>query len=213
MSKTSVRELFLPHADPKGAAWQHAYMREQFPFLGVKKPLIAPLLKPIAKGITDDEILKLWQEKEREFQYAAMWLLRQRAKTVPTSALSIYERLIREKSWWDTVDEISAHLVGSLVLRYPDLHRTLDTWRDDPHLWIRRSSIIYQLRFKEHTDASRLFSNCLHLAKDSDFFIRKAIGWALREYSKTHPQEVRAFLNKHSKQLSPLSVREAQKYI
>lgn len=204
-------KLFQEHADLKNAAWQHAYMRHQFPFLGIKKPLLITILKPIAHTIPETEILNIWNNQEREFQYAAMWLLRYRAKTALPETLSLYEQLLREKSWWDTVDEISAHLVGPLVLRFPDLHNTIDTWTTDPHLWIRRSSIIYQLFFKDRTDRKRLFDHCLELSHEKDFFIRKAIGWALRQYRKTATEEVDDFLAKFGTRISPLSLREAQK--
>ncbi len=210
MNKKQLLTLFHPYLDPKSAQWQTAYMRNQFPYLGLRKPLIGKLLKPLSHRFDEEAILNLWNAEEREFQYTAIWLLRERGKTAPQSALSLYEQLLREKSWWDTVDEIAPHLVGSLVLRFPKLHKTLDTWTNDPYLWIRRASIIYQLHYKEKTDEKRLFANCLHLKDDKDFFIRKAIGWALRQYKKTAPKPVSSFLAEHGQTLSPLSLREAK---
>ena len=204
-----LKNLFSVHADPKTAAWQEAYMRNQFRFLGIRKPLIGKLLKPYAETFSEKEILEFWNTEEREGQYAAIWLLRMQAKTATEDHLRLYERLLREKSWWDTVDEIAPYLVGALVLQFPHLHETLSTWTEDPYLWIRRASLIYQLRFKKQTDQERLFEHCLRLKDDRDFFLRKAIGWSLREYRKSAPQIVEHFLRTHGKTLSPLSFREA----
>ncbi len=121
--------------------------------------------------------------------------------------------LITTKSWWDTVDTLAAHTVGPLVAAHPELADTMDAWVGDENMWLSRTAILHQLRYKERTDAERLFRYCTARAGHKDFFIRKAVGWALREYAYTDPDGVRAYISEHRDNLSPLSVREASKHL
>jgi 3-methyladenine DNA glycosylase AlkD len=121
--------------------------------------------------------------------------------------------LIVTRSWWDTVDALAAHLVGSLVRRHPGLVSTMDEWIDDDNLWVIRTALLHQLTYREATDHVRLFDYCLRQAHHRDFFIRKAIGWALRSYARTAPDDVRRFVGRHEPVLAPLSVREALKHL
>jgi 3-methyladenine DNA glycosylase AlkD len=118
--------------------------------------------------------------------------------------------LISTRSWWDTVDALAAHVVGGIVARDRESVATMDGWLHES-LWLARTAILHQVRFRERTDADRLFRYCLTMAGHRDFFIRKAIGWALREYAKSDPDGVRTFVRAHERTLSPLSVREALK--
>lgn len=116
-------------------------------------------------------------------------------------------------SWWDTVDLLAAHVVGTLVAADPRLGADMDVWIADEDLWVARTALLHQLRYKERTDTDRLFAHCLRRSAHPDFFIRKAIGWALREYAKTDPAAVRAFVTRERDRLAPLTVREALKNI
>jgi 3-methyladenine DNA glycosylase AlkD len=123
--------------------------------------------------------------------------------------LDTVERLIRTKSWWDTVDALATRAVGSLVHRHPQLRPTMDRWLTDQDVWIVRSALLHQNRWKADRDVAWLFASCLARAGDTDFFVRKAIGWALREHSKVDEQAVVAFVEEHQTELSGLSRREA----
>jgi len=121
--------------------------------------------------------------------------------------------MIRTNSWWDTVDTIAPNLVGHLVKTHHELTKLMDQWIEDPYLWIRRAALLHQLRWKEMTDEETLFRYCQKTMHEKDFFIRKAIGWVLREYSKTNPRSVKKFIAKYQSNLSPLSIREGSKYL
>jgi 3-methyladenine DNA glycosylase AlkD len=127
--------------------------------------------------------------------------------------LTTARRLVTTRSWWDTVDGIASRTVGPVVAAHPELGATMDRWVRDRNLWVARTAILHQLTFRERTDADRLFEMCLTRAADTDFFLRKAIGWALREYSKTDAAAVRRFVGEHDRELSELSKREALKWL
>jgi 3-methyladenine DNA glycosylase AlkD len=151
----------------------------------------------------------LWELPEREFQYAACDLVAKHVRVCGPGFIATARTLITSKSWWDTVDSLASDVVGDLVRRFPDLAATMDEWLESENLWVVRSAILHQLRFKEATDTDRLFAYCLRRADHKDFFIRKAIGWALRQYSWTDPEAVKRFVAEHEAELSPLSRREA----
>jgi 3-methyladenine DNA glycosylase AlkD len=208
------------NADEFHAKRKTAYMRHLFPFIGLLTPLRKTLQKPLFKtsAIHDERHLKrilidLWDKEQREFQYAALDLAASFRKLASSLTLEVYERMIRQKSWWDTVDDIAANLVGPLVSDHPNLLEVMDQWIQDENLWIRRTALIFQLKWKKQTDARRLFSYCSQLMHERDFFIRKAIGWALRQYSKTDPRAVEQFIGNNRLKLSQISKKEASKYI
>ena len=115
--------------------------------------------------------------------------------------------------WWDIVDVLAVHPIGSLCLNYPDLRIEVDSWIYHENYWIRRTTILYQLKYKDKTDEKTLYSHILKTCHESEFFIRKAIGWTLREYSKTNNDSVRDFINQNNEKLSGLSIREGSKYL
>jgi 3-methyladenine DNA glycosylase AlkD len=122
--------------------------------------------------------------------------------------------MIVEGAWWDFVDDIAIRLVGMVLLDDRErMHPKLDRWIDDPNMWIRRTAILSQIKHRDRTDQDQLFGYCLKRADEKEFFIRKAIGWALREYAKTEPDAVREFALNHRDQLSGLSFREATKHL
>jgi 3-methyladenine DNA glycosylase AlkD len=193
-------------------------MREQFPFLGIPGPRQKQLAREVLAGLprpSEPDLREVavacWALPEREYQYFACALLRRHARLLSPGSLDLARTLVSTKSWWDTVDALAAHVVGSLVAQYPALAHDMDEWVRDDDMWIARTAILHQLRFGPATDAERLFGHCLARADHKDFFIRKAIGWALREYGKTAPDAVRGFVAAHRAELSPLSVREALK--
>lgn len=210
-----LRLSLEPLREVERAKWQSAYLLNQFPFLGVRAPILRNAARAEFRAYTSVDwrksTLLLWEQPEREFQYAAIeWALKHKKQWVEAD-LSLFEGLIRTKSWWDTVDTLAPHIIGPMVQRFPQLLAQMDAWMASDHLWLRRASILFQLRYKKKTDAERLFRTCEALGQEKEFFIRKAIGWALREYSKTDREAVRAFLDRS--QLSSLSVREASKYL
>ncbi len=212
--------LFIEAKDPAIAQGQSAYMRDQFSFYGIKKPVRAQLEKEWFKKFSptnEDELIALvtalWQKPQREFQYAALELAQKHHKLWSPAIFELFEQLIRTKSWWDSVDATASNLVGKLLLKYPHLQGSMDSWIKDDNFWIRRTALIHQLRYKSKTDHEKLFFYCTLTMHEQEFFIRKAIGWALREYSKTNPRDVQAFINAHKARLSPLSIKEASKYI
>lgn len=199
-------------AVPADAAPMEAYLKGIQPFLGVKRPARKPAEQLLKRSKLDAATLvsvaeELWDLPFREGRYCALTLLRRR-DLVGLQHLPLYERLVREGAWWDLVDELASHLVGPVLLAVGRLD-VLDGWIDDEDLWIRRTALIAQLRSKERTDWDRLQRYCLARADETDFFIRKAIGWSLRQYARTAPERVRTFLDAHGDALSGLSYREA----
>ena len=144
--------------------------------------------------------------------YFALGLYDKRKKQLKQEEIPFLEYLITTKSWWDTVDYISPHLIGALFMKKPEvIEHSIQRWLDSDNLWLQRSAILFQLKYKDKTDTKLLFSIIEACANSKEFFIRKAIGWALREYSKTNPEAVLTFVQTHS--LSPLSEREALRII
>jgi 3-methyladenine DNA glycosylase AlkD len=219
LAATILRRLttVLPTAaDPERAAAMRAYMRDQFPFLGIPTPKRRALSREVLTGLTrpSEEDLRVvalacWERPEREYQYFACGWLRRHARICSPGFLDTARHLVVTRSWWDTVDALAAHVVGPLVARHPELTSTMDMWVRDGNIWLARTALLHQIGFKEATDEARLFRYCLLRADHRDFFIRKAIGWVLREYAKTDPEAVRAFVGRTP--LSNLSVREALK--
>jgi 3-methyladenine DNA glycosylase AlkD len=196
-----------------------AYMKNQFEFLCIRSPEAKQLQKAFMQehGLPRAEqqeavIRELWQLPEREYQYFAMAILGKTIKKLNKDDVPLLEHLITTKSWWDTVDYLAAHPAGTLLQRYPELvEPCIQSWLSSDNMWLQRTAILFQLYYKENTDQARLFATIRECAGSTQFFIRKAIGWALREYSKTEPQAVIDFV--HSEQIARLSVREALKVI
>ncbi|MEO1623069.1 MAG: DNA alkylation repair protein [Cyanobacteria bacterium J06632_3] len=214
-----IKAHYSAHADAKTAAPMKKYMREQFEFLGIKTPETTKLHKQFvtAHGWPSIEQLipiaeSLWQWPEREYQYLALRYVDHFEGQLTSSFLDTIEGLVLQKSWWDTVDEIAIHAVGDLFARYPvEREPYLDKWRSHDSIWLRRTTLLFQLSYKEKTDADLLFTLIEENLGSREFFINKAIGWALREYSKTEPNAVTTFVNQT--QLSALSRREALKWM
>jgi len=220
-----IEAALRAQADAQQAEPMKAYMLGQFAFLGIRAGPRREALKQVLKGLPKftgvvDELLTLtealWRLPEREFRYAAIDLLARHHKRLEVSDLPRILALVQTDPWWDTVDGL-AGVVGDILLRakasQPDVQRQMDACLLHPHLWVRRVAMLHQLGWREKTDQHRLFRYALTLAPEKDFFIRKAIGWALRDHARTQPDAVRAFLARHAEQLSGLTRREAGKHL
>jgi 3-methyladenine DNA glycosylase AlkD len=206
--------------DPVRAEGQTAYMRDRFPFLGLTMAARRVLDREVLAGLPrPDErdlraiALRCWDLPEREYKYFACDLLRAHLRVPGPEFLGTLRSLITTKAWWDTVDPLATRIVGGLVRRYPGLVATVDDWSTGDDLWLVRTAILHQLHYGAGTDTGRLFDYCTRQAGHPDFFVRKAIGWALRQYARTDPAAVRAYVDNHRDRLSTLSVREATKHI
>jgi 3-methyladenine DNA glycosylase AlkD len=212
-----IQTALEPHRNEARAVTMSAYMRDQFPFLGIPSPERKKLVKvalletgSLKKPFDENLVLELWALPEREYQYAACQYLENFRKRLELQHLDLLERLVLTKSWWDSVDSL-VHNVGAISLKSPESIPMLERWAQTENFWLRRASILHQLGLKGKTDEPRLFKFILENAHDSEFFIRKAIGWALREYSYVNPEAVQNFVLEHQKELSNLSKREALK--
>jgi 3-methyladenine DNA glycosylase AlkD len=212
--------LFDASRDEAKAAAMTRYMRDLFPFYGIPAPAQREIYRTALGGAPVPAEADLrsvarscWERHEREWQYFACGYLRQHGRIASPRFIKTVELLITNKSWWDTVDSLAAHTTGPLVRRWPELTKVMDRWIGSDNFWLARTAILHQLGYKSATDADRLFDYCLRRAADSEFFVRKAIGWALREYSKTDPDAVASFVGDHGSKLSGLSRREALKWL
>ncbi len=210
--KESLQKLANPENQPK----MEAYMKNQFAFLGIKagprKEFVRDYIKTNGAP-TNLELLaeKLYQEPYREYQYVAIDLLIRYMKKADKNVISVYEKLIQEKSWWDTVDFLSGTLIGHYFLKFPEQMETYNhKWVTSDNIWLVRTAILFQLKYKTQTNEAILFGNCDKWLHSKEFFIQKAIGWALREYAKTEPLKVKQYVLRSN--LAPLSRREALKH-
>ena len=208
-------------ADAQQAEGMKAYMRNQFEFLGIHAPQRRHAVKDLLKQpFAQEELLALaealWDLPQRDYHYTAVDLLTKQHARLSTQALPRLLKLVQRHSWWDTVDGL-AGVVGDILLaartQDADIQRHADAWLLHKNLWVRRIALLHQLGWREQTDTQRLFRYALALGGEKEFFIRKAIGWALRDYARTDPAAVSAFLDQHAQQLSGLTVREAGKHL
>jgi len=208
-------------ANPKVAQQQENYLLSKFVCLGLKTGPRRAILKEYIAEYGHPEhhewnavIDTLWQHPEREFHHFGMDLLIAKAKHATPEDLPLFEKMVLMHSWWDTVDMIAYKLIGPLLQRHSTLiSPTIAKWMKSDELWLWRTCLLFQLRYKEKTDTSLFANTILQLANEQDFFIRKGIGWALREYSKTNPEWVKGFVANHLDKLSPLSKKEALRLV
>ena len=204
-------------ASPDDAVAMKAYMKNKFEFLGVKTPARRKLVKAFFKQQTDSDIdwnfiNEAWNNPYRELQYAALDYLEIYKKLLTPSDLSRLKKLAQTKSWWDTIDFLD-RLVGSIIARFPETKEIILAWSRDEDIWLRRLAIDHQLLRKEKTDTELLEKILVNNLGQTEFFINKAIGWALRDYSKTNPDWVRNFIKRHQAEMAALSIREGSKYL
>ena len=209
------------NANASNAVQMQKYLKTSMPFYGVKSPILNEIVLEIKKTflISNQEeynviITHIWEQSHREEKYISIKLARKWKKYITLDALHVYEKMIREGEWWDFIDPISVGLIGILLMKNRSkMSLILDKWIEDENLWIRRSAILAHLKHKENMDQDKLFNYCLQCAHEKEFFIQKAIGWVLREYSKTEPEIVRSFIEDNASVLSNLSKREGMKWL
>lgn len=215
-----VQNLLTTHANPSKALPMSRYMKNHFPFLGiptsVRSGLVKPWLIAAKPQAAPDWLLataaELWDLPQREFQYTAIDLLGRYVGQLQPKNLIAIETLLLQKSWWDSIDSMVGQVVGPMVAKHPNLLELMDAYSQHPNFWLRRVALLHQLGYKHRTDRQRLFGYCAANASHPEFFVRKAIGWALRTYARVAPQEVQAFVQAHP-QLSALSKKEALKHL
>ena len=215
-----VAKELRKNADHKRSQPMKKYMRDQFEFLGLSSPLRKSVCKEFLQHKLNSADVRrfavlLWAKPEREFQYFAIDYLGKQmdASREFEANMKCMEELITTKSWWDTVDAASK-TVGQLVKQHRVLGKALmEEWIDHENMWLRRTALLHQLSYKEDTDAEMLFRFCSQRAHEEEFFIRKAIGWALRQHARTSSESVKKYLLKHKKELSALSFKEAAKHL
>jgi 3-methyladenine DNA glycosylase AlkD len=216
-----IRGELRAQADPERARGMQAYMKSSMPYLGVPVPNVRKLTRAAAVRYPPrdlDDLRRtaeaLWRSASyREERYAATELTGLRMATGRLELLDLWQEMIVTGAWWDHVDAV-AHRIGELLVAHPDhLAPVLREWSLDADRWLRRASIICQLSLKSRTDVPLLREVILVNAADPEFFVRKAIGWALRDYARTDPDWVRSFVAEHVGVLSPLSRREAMKHL
>ena len=219
MKTEAFQKVFEQASDPEKGQQMQAYLKGQFPFYGLqaasRRKIQSDLFKsfqarkqPLDLAFVQD----CWDQDKREFQYLAIDYLRMKENELGADHLPFLVELIETKSWWDTVDMLAAASIGSILKGHEELiMKYADQWIDSGNFWLQRTAILYQLKYKEEMDFVRLKRYCLKLQDEKEFFIRKAIGWILREASKRSPEQVKDILE--SGHFSGLTVREASKYL
>jgi 3-methyladenine DNA glycosylase AlkD len=218
----AMRQALRNAADPAKAPFMQAYMKSKMPYLGISSVPLRQATKAVMIRYPletfeqwRDTVLHLWRKaRYREERYAAIGLAGYRRyrefQTLP--ALAMYEEMITTGAWWDYVDAIASHQIGELLRRYPaEMAPALRQWAVCDDLWKRRSAILAQLQFKRDTDLELLYDCIRPSLGSSEFFLRKGIGWALRQYAWTDPREIQRYVRKYETELSPLTKREALK--
>ena len=214
-----IFETLRAHSDPHAARQMSACMKNLFPFLGIHTPLRRALAKDLlkqlgkAEGIDWAFVSECFAQNEREYQYLALDYLGRVKTRIPQPDIARIEQLIQTKSWWDSVDSFD-QVVGNMMLAYPELKDShIRKWMNAENLWLRRVAVDCQLGLKTLTDSRLLADVMLANLGSKEFFINKAIGWSLRDYSKTDRQWVASFIARHRKRMHPLSIREGSKYL
>ena len=217
----AVQSQFQTDANPIAAKAMAAYMKNHFPYLGISSPQRTSLLKPLLdkENLPNHNELKqicsqLWSLPEREFTYAALSLLAKMQKQLTPNDIEWISSLITQRSWWDSVDSIAGGILSTIVVKNPDcLWDNFAPLIESDNYWLNRTAIIVQLRCKHQTDTQFLETAILPHMANKEFFLRKAIGWSLRQYARTNPQWVIDFVNRYDNHLSGLSKREALKHL
>lgn len=213
---TTLNALCIAHSNEDNASQMKAYMRDQFEFFGIKTKERRALLKeayiehkPDVDSNIRTIVFELYEQPQRELHHCGIELFQKiLKKKYLESDIVLIEKLITNNSWWDSVDFIAKQILGEYLLQFPKATKTvISKFSNSDYMWLQRCSIIFQLGYKKQTNEALLFQQCLAHKHSEEFFIQKAIGWALREYGKTNPQSVLNFVN--SADLKPLSTKEA----
>lgn len=213
-----IKSALAGLADAENARKMAAYMRDQFLFFGVPAPQRKRVSKDLiaadknAKRVDWEFLDRCWEDEHREMQYVAVDYLSAMQELLTFEDVARLERYVRSKQWWDTIDGLD-RVVGGIAFKDARINDLMIEWSVDNDFWVRRVAIDHQLMRKERTDTELLERIITNNFGSREFFINKAIGWSLRDYSKTNPDWVRGFIDRHRKEMSPLSIREGSKYI
>jgi len=217
---TTLQSEFEKHRNPEHAARQSAYMRNQFAYIGLTTPQRRELQKPFLvkaylppKNSLHQLITELWEMPERDYQMFALDLLKKYVKVIEEKDIELFEYTITNKSWWDSVDFLAAHMLGAYFEKFPEKRQAyVDKWLASGNIWLQRSAVLFQLNYKSNLDKEMLTYVIHSLLGSKEFFINKAIGWILRQYSRTNTDWVLAFVE-NTPELANLSKREAVRLI
>ena len=218
MDFNKLYEEMIQHKNEEQARQMSKYMLNKFEYIGIKTPERRKIFKNFFKEYKNEEkidwefVNKCWENEYREFQYVAADYLKNMKDKLTIDDIPKFKRLILEKSWWDTIDNLDM-TIGALALKDSNVNKILLEWSLDENIWLRRIAIDHQLLRKEKTDIELLEKILKNNLGQTEFFINKAIGWALRDYSKTNPEWVKNFIEKNKEKMAKLSIREASKYL
>ena len=218
MDFNKLYEEMIQHKNEEQARQMSKYMLNKFEYIGIKTSERRKIFKNFFKEYKNEEkidwefVNKCWENKYREFQYIAADYLKNMKDKLTIDDIPEFKRLILKKSWWDTIDNLDM-TIGALALKDSNVNKILLEWSLDENIWLRRIAIDHQLLRKEKTDTELLEKILKNNLGQAEFFINKAIGWALRDYSKTNPNWVKNFIEKNREKMAKLSIREASKYL
>ena len=218
MDFNKLYEEMIRHKNEEQAQKMSKYMLNKFEYIGIKTPERREIFKNFFKEYKNEEkidwefVNKCWENKYREFQYVAADYLKNMKDKLTIDDIPKFKRLILEKSWWDTVDNLDM-TIGALALKDSNVNKILLEWSLDENIWLRRIAIDHQLLRKEKTNTELLEKILKNNLGQAEFFINKAIGWALRDYSKISPEWVKNFIEKNKENMAKLSIKEASKYL
>ena len=218
MDFSKLYEEMIQHKNEEQAQKMSKYMLNKFEYIGIKTPERREIFKNFFKEYKNKEkidwefVNKCWENKYREFQYVAADYLKNMKDKLTRDDIPKLKQLILKKSWWDTIDNLDM-TIGALALKDSNVNKILLEWSLDENIWLRRIAIDHQLLRKEKTDIELLEKILKNNLGQTEFFINKAIGWALRDYSKTNPEWVKNFIEKNKEKMVKLSIKEASKYL
>ena len=218
MDFNKLYEEMIQHKNEEQAQKMSKYMLNKFEYIGIKTPERREIFKNFFKEYKNEEkidwefVNKCWENKYREFQYVGADYLKNMKDKLTIDDIHKFKRLILEKSWWDTIDNLDM-TIGALALKDSNVNKILLEWSLDGNIWLRRIAIDHQLLRKEKTNTELLEKILKNNLGQTEFFINKAIGWALRDYSKTNPEWVKNFIEENKENMAKLSIKEASKYL
>ena len=218
MDFNKLYEEMIQHKNEEQAQKMSKYMLNKFEYIGIKTPERREIFKNFFKEYKNEEkidwefVNKCWENKYREFQYIAADYLKNMKDKLTIDDIPKFKQLILKKSWWDTIDNLDM-TIGALALKDSNVNKILLEWSLDENIWLRRIAIDHQLLRKEKTNTELLEKILKNNLGQAEFFINKAIGWALRDYSKTNPEWVKNFIEKNRENMAKLSIKEASKYL
>ena len=218
MDFNKLYEEMIQHKNEEQAQKMSKYMLNKFEYIGIKTPERREIFKNFFKEYKNKEkidwefVNKCWENKYREFQYVGADYLKNVKDKLTIDDIPKLKQLVLEKSWWDTIDNLDM-TIGALALKDSNVNKILLEWSLDENIWLRRIAIDHQLLRKEKTNAELLEKILKNNLGQAEFFINKAIGWALRDYSKTNPEWVKNFIEENKEKMAKLSIKEASKYL